>query len=188
MDGAGGEVQVALRDGGVLTKSSEEGDVTADSLGLHALAAGDVGVSLVLEQGRDELRLLGEGRRVVRAVQDVVGEDSRDQARVRGNSLHNSGSLEELFESSVGGSEDGNVLGLSETLQDGRLLAKEPDERRQSRVLRGQDLGEVRLLGKGRAGQCQKREILDLHCVLMSTDVLRCVWLCKEGVAVPLKS
>lgn len=118
VNGTGGEVKVSSGDSRVLPQGRVEGDVAVHSLGLDALPTGDVGVGLVLEESGDELRLLGEVGGIVCAIQDVVLENGGDQASVGGSGT---GARDECLEGLVAGGQNGDVLGLRESLDETRL-------------------------------------------------------------------
>lgn len=122
VDGSSGEVNIAGRDGRVFSQGRVESNVTTNSLGLNALTAGDVDISLVREQGGDELRLFGELGGVVGAVQDVVLKNRGDEAGVGRRTL-GTGACEECLEGGIARCQDGDVLCLGKSFDQSRLGA-----------------------------------------------------------------
>lgn len=123
VDGTSGEVDIAGRDGRVFSQGRVECDVAPNSLGLNALTASDVGVSLVGEQGGDELRLFGELGGVVGAVQDVVLKNRGDEAGISRSTL-STRACEECLEGGIARCQDGDVLCLGKGFDQSRLGAE----------------------------------------------------------------
>lgn len=106
---------------GLSTESTVEADSVISSNSFDDLSAGNIGVSLVGEERLDKGRCVGNVAGIVRAIEDVVLEDSTNEARIRRNLLRNSGIIEKHLKGIVPGSEDGNVPQLGKRSSKARL-------------------------------------------------------------------
>ncbi len=88
------------------------------------MTSGHIGIRRVRQQGGDEQGGAREGRGVVGAVQDVVGEQGGDGRGVCRGSLAGGG-VEESRERGVGGGQDGDVGQSRESADQGGLGAEE---------------------------------------------------------------
>lgn len=107
----------------------------ASSLALDLLSTHDLGVGGVGEQGGQELGLLGEGIAAVGAVDDVVAEDGRDQARVLLDGSGVGRVRSERCDGLVVGRQDGDVLGAPQGGHQRGLRRQQVVQRRDGLVL-----------------------------------------------------
>lgn len=128
-------------DGGVQLEAAVEDDRLASDNALDDLAALDILVGVVGQEGLEELGGLGEVTGEVGAGDDVVLEDGGDDAGVGGHLLEDSVVAQKRGEGGIVGSQNGDVVLAGKSLDDAGLGGEEAWEEVMSVTSCGRGIG-----------------------------------------------